>query len=220
MDIKRVTASVGGKEITLETGRIAKQAGGAVFVTCGESAVLVTVTAAKEPKPGLDFFPLTVEYIEKQFAAGKFPGGFFKREGRPHEREILTARMTDRPIRPLFPEHFRNETQVIATVFSAAPEEGWTDVMAMVGASAALMISDVPWSGPVAGVRVGRVDGKLIANPNTAEIAQSDIDIIVSASKDAVLMVEGGANEVPENEMLDAIFFGHESVQGILRAQV
>ena len=213
-----VQAEFGGRTLTIETGHLAKQAGGSVVVKYGDTVVLVTATAATEPKEGIDFFPLTVDYVEKTFAAGKIPGGFFKREGRPSERAVLTSRFIDRPIRPLFPEGFRNETQLIATVLSV-DNENEPDVLAMIGASAALTISPVPFLGPIAGVCVGRVDGKFIVNPTPTQMDQSDIDIIMAASKEAVVMVEGGAAEVSEEDMLAAIQFGHQSILPILKIQ-
>ena len=213
-----VQTEFGGRTLVIETGVLAKQAGGSVTVRCGDSIVLVTATAAKEPKEGMDYFPLTVDYIEKTFAAGKIPGGFFKREGRPSEREVLTSRFVDRPIRPLFPEGYMNETQVIATVLSA-DNENETDVLAMIGASAALSISPIPFLGPIAGVCVGRVDGKFICNPTPEQMEKSDIDLIVAASKDAVVMVEGGARQISEDDLVSAIMFAHKSVQPIIKLQ-
>lgn len=207
-----------GRTITIETGRMAKQASGAVVVSCGDTMVLVTAVAAKTAKAGQDFFPLTVNYQEKFYAGGRIPGGFFKREARPSDNETLTCRLIDRPIRPLFPENFLNDTQIIATVISAEKDCD-PGILAMTGASAALMVSDIPFQGPIAGVKVGRVDGKFIANPSAEEFAASDIEIVVAASRDAVIMVEGGAAEVSEEEMLEAIFFGHASVQPLLDAQ-
>ncbi len=216
--IIRESVKVGDKTVTLETGRIAKQAGGSILVSCGESMVLVTVCGSKG-RPGQSFLPLTVDYVEKTYAAGKIPGGFFKREGRLREHEVLTSRLIDRPIRPLFPEGYRDEIQVIATVHSADGENP-TDVLAMIGASAALMICPIPFDGPIAGVRVGRVEGKLIANPTFEEIEASDLELLIAASQDAIVMVEGEANEVPEAELIEAITFGHDAVKGILELQL
>ena len=213
--IIRESVKVGDKEITLETGRIAKQASGSVLVSCGETVVLVTVVGNKEARPGAPFFPLTCDYIEKTYAAGKIPGGFFKREARQRDHEILTSRLIDRPCRPLFPDGYMCETQVIATVMSA-DKSNQSDVLAMVGASAALHISPLPWAGPIAGVRVARVDGKLIANPTYEEQAESECELIVAASKDAIVMVEGEAKEMSEADLIAAIQFGHQSVQGLL----
>lgn len=197
---------------------MAKQASGSVVVRSGDSMVLVTAVAAKAAKEGQGFFPLTVNYQEKTYAGGKIPGGFFKREGRPSESETLTCRLIDRPIRPLFPEHFLNETQIMATVVSADRDND-TGILSIIGASAALTVSDIPFMGPIAGVRVGRVDGNFICNPTAEELEKSDIDIVVAGSKEAVMMVEGGANIVSEQVMLDAIFFGHEAIQPIIAAQ-
>jgi polyribonucleotide nucleotidyltransferase len=216
--IKSVQAEVQGKTITIETGWVAKQANGAVMVRSGDTIVLVTAVAAKTAREGQSFFPLTVNYQEKAYAGGKIPGGFFKREGRPSESETLICRLIDRPIRPLFPEYFLNETQIMATVISADRDND-PGMLSVVGASAALSISDIPFSGPIAGVKVGRVDGKFICNPSADELLNSDIDIVVAGSKDAVIMVEGGAAIVSEQDMLDAVYFGHSSLQPLLEAQ-
>ncbi len=213
-----VSADVGGKKITIETGKLAKQATGSVTVRSGDTVVLVTAVASASPKEGIDFLPLTVDYIEKTFAAGKIPGGFFKREGRPSEKETLTSRFIDRPIRPLFPENYCNETQVISTVLSADPEND-PDVLSMIGASAALMISGIPFNGPIAGCRIGRVNGQWLLNPSADQMLGCDIDMIVAASKDAVVMVEGGSKEVSEAEMIEAITRAHEAIQTIIAAQ-
>ncbi|WP_243371157.1 polyribonucleotide nucleotidyltransferase [Geotalea sp. SG265] len=215
----KVQVECGGRTITIETGKMAKQASGAVVVSSGDTRVLVTAVATKTAKEGQDFFPLTVNYQEKAYAGGKIPGGFFKREARPSDNETLTSRLIDRPIRPLFPENFLNDTQIMATVISADKDHD-PGILSMVGASAALMVSDVPFQGPIAGVKVGRVDGKFIANPSYEEMEKSDIEIVVAASKDAVIMVEGSAAEVPEEDMLEAIFFGQAAIQGLLTAQV
>ena len=212
------TAKVGGKEILLETGKVAKQAHGSVWVRQGDSIVLVTVVSAAEKKEGIDFFPLTVDYQEKLFAAGKVPGSFFRREGRPTEKETLTSRIVDRSCRPLFPEGYANETQIIATVISF-DQENDTDVLALTGASAALQCSDVPFHGPIAGVRVGRINGELIANPTIAQRAECDLDVIMAASRDAIVMVEGGAKEVSEAVMIEALLFGQAAVKDLLDAQ-
>lgn len=213
-----VQAEIQGKTISIETGWMAKQANGAVVVRGGDTVVLVTAVAAKTAREDQSFFPLTVNYQEKAYAGGKIPGGFFKREGRPSENETLTSRLIDRPIRPLFPEYFLNETQVMATVVSADRDYD-PGILAMIGASAALTVSDIPFLGPIAGVRVGRVDGKFISNPTHEELEKSDIDIVVAGSRDAVIMVEGGAAIVSEQDMLDAIFHGHESIQAIITVQ-
>ncbi|MFZ1864786.1 MAG: polyribonucleotide nucleotidyltransferase, partial [Polyangiales bacterium] len=213
--IIRESVQVGDKTITIETGRIAKQAAGSVLVSCGETIVLVTVCGNKDAKPGQAFFPLTVDYVEKTYAAGKIPGGFFKREGKLRDHEVLTSRLIDRPCRPLFPEGYMAETQVIATVLSADAINP-SDVLAMIGASASIHISPIPWSGPIAGVRVGRIDGKLIANPTYEEQEKSDCELIIAASKDAIVMVEGEAQEMSEGDIIAAIQFGHQAVQGVL----
>jgi polyribonucleotide nucleotidyltransferase len=212
------TALVGGKEILLETGKVAKQAHGSVWVRLGDSIVLVTAVSNAERKEGIDFFPLTVDYQEKLFAAGRVPGSFFRREGRPTEKETLTSRLVDRSCRPLFAEGYSNETQVIATVISF-DQENDTDVLALTGASAALHISDIPFGGPIAGVRVGRLNGEFVANPTLAQRAECDLDVVMAASRDAIVMVEGGAREVSEAVMVDALLFGQAAVQPLLDAQ-
>lgn len=215
--IKR-SVTVGEKEFTFDIGHIAKQAGGATMVHFGDSAVLCTVCGAKEPRPGMDFLPLTVDYIEKTFAAGKIPGGFYKREGRPRDHETLMSRVIDRSIRPLFPKTWRCETQVIATVLSYDPDFS-TDVCGLIGSSMSLTISEVPFAGPIAAVRVGRVDGKLYANPDRKLREQSDLDLFVSCSEQAIVMVEGGGLEVPESAVVDALLFAHESCQPLIQVQ-
>jgi polyribonucleotide nucleotidyltransferase len=214
-----VEASVGNMTVHISTGKMAKQASGAVVVKSGDTMVLVTVVGTKEAKPGQDFFPLTVNYTEKTYAGGKIPGSFFKREGRPSEDETLICRLIDRPIRPLFPEGYLCDTQVMATVISAE-EDHDPSILSMIGASAALMISDIPFEGPIAGVKVGRVDGKLIANPSAEQLKQSDLEIVVAAGKDAIFMVEGEADFVSEEDLLEAVFFAKDAVQGILAAQI
>ncbi len=214
----RESVQVGGKEFSIETGRMAKQADGAVVVRYGDSMVLVTAVASKRPKE-ISFLPLTVDYVEKTFAAGKIPGGYFKREGRPNELEILTARIIDRPCRPLFPKGWNYETQLIATVLSS-DRENPTDILALTGASAALNISEIPWEGPVAGVRVGRIDGEFVINPTLEQEERSDLHLVVAASRDAIVMVEGGAEgAVDEDTMVDALMFAHDSCQPILDLQ-
>ncbi len=215
-----VRTVMNGKEFSITSGKIAKQASGAVIVRYGETMVLVTAVAAKEPREEAgDFLPLSVEYQEKIYAAGRIPGNYFRREiGRPSEKETLTCRIIDRPIRPLFEKGYNFETQIIATVLSM-DKENEADVMAIVGASAALEISDIPFAGPIAGVRVGRVDGQLIANPTIEQMAKSDIELVVAGSKTGVIMVEGGANIVSEADMLDAIFFGHDAMQPLIEIQ-
>ncbi len=210
--------SIEGKNFVIETGTVARQADGAVLVSFGESVVLVTATSSRAPREGIDFFPLVVDYQEMAYAAGKIPGGFFKREGRPSEKEILTSRLIDRPLRPLFPKGYLNEVQIIALVLSA-DQENDTDVMAICGASAALEISNIPFAGPVAGVRVGRVKGQWICNPTRSQLQESDINIIVAGTREGVVMVEGGGDEIPEDDLLEAIFFGHRSLQPIIALQ-
>ncbi|WP_437892814.1 polyribonucleotide nucleotidyltransferase [Sorangium sp. So ce124] len=210
----RESVMVGGRALTLETGRLAKQAHGAVLVTYGDTMVLVTAVSQDE-RPGLDFFPLTCEFVEKTYAAGKIPGGFFKREARQREEEILSSRLMDRPLRPLFPEGFKRDTQIIATVLSS-DKQNKADVLALTGASAALHISDIPWHGPVVGVRVGRLDGEFVAYPTVADIERCDIDLVVACSRDAIVMVEGGAAEATETEIIDALMFAHETAQPVL----
>jgi len=213
-----VRCNLGGRDFIVETGAVAKQADGAVLVTFGESIVLVTATASRTIREGIDFFPLVVDYQEMAYAAGKIPGGFFKREGRPSEKEILTSRLIDRPLRPLFPKGFLNEVQIIATVLSA-DQENDSDVLAICGASAALEISDIPFQGPIAGVRVGRIQGQWVCNPTFSQLKESDVNLIVAGSREGVVMVEGGGQEISEEELLEAIFFGHRSLQPILGIQ-
>ena len=213
-----VRCNLGGRDFIVETGAVAKQADGAVLVTFGESIVLVTATASRTIREGIDFFPLVVDYQEMAYAAGKIPGGFFKREGRPSEKEILTSRLIDRPLRPLFPKGFLNEVQIVATVLSA-DQENDPDVLAICGASAALEISDIPFQGPIAGVRVGRIQGQWVCNPTVSQLKESDVNLIVAGSREGVVMVEGGGQEISEEELLEAIFFGHRSLQPILGIQ-
>jgi polyribonucleotide nucleotidyltransferase len=213
------SGEVGSETLSIETGKLARQAGGAVLVSYGETRVLVTVVASDELREGIDFVPLTVEYQEKGYAAGRIPGNYFRREiGRPGEKATLAARLIDRPIRPLFPKSYRHETQVIAQVLSVDNEND-PDVLAVVGASAALEISDIPFAGPIACVCVGRIDGHFKANPTRQELEESDINLVVAGSKDAVVMVEGGGHFVKEEDMLDAIFFGHKALQPIIDLQ-
>jgi polyribonucleotide nucleotidyltransferase len=218
MEAKSVTAKVGNQTITVETGSLAKQADGSEVLRAGDSVVLVTAVSAKERKEGLDFFPLTVDYQERLSAAGRIPGSFFRREGRLTERETLISRMIDRSCRPLFPEGYQNETQIIATVFSADNQYD-TDVLALTGASCALAVSDVPFPFAFAGVRVGRVAGKFIANPSEEERAQGDVDVIMAASRDSIFMVEGGAKEIDETTMIEALLFGQQAIHQILDEQ-
>ncbi len=204
-----------GRPLKLETGRIARQADGAVLATYGETSVLATVVAEKSPKPGLDFFPLTVNYQEKTYAAGKIPGGYFKREGRPGEKEILVSRLIDRPIRPLFDKAFKCETQVIATVMSHDLEND-PDIVAMVAVSAALAIANLPFKGPIGGARVGLIEGAYVLNPSIDDLENSKLDLVVAGTKDAVLMVESEAEELSEDDMLGAVMFGHEGFQPVI----
>ena len=218
-DITREEIEWGGRTLTLETGRIARQADGAVLATYGETSVLATVVADRSPKPGLDFFPLTVNYQEKAYAAGKVPGGYFKREGRPSEKETLVSRLIDRPIRPLFVKGFKNETQVIATVVSHDLEND-ADIVALVAVSAALTISGVPFQGPIGGARVGFIDGAYVLNPTLEQMEDTSLDLIVAGTQDAVLMVESQADELSEDVMLGAVMFGHKEFQPVIDACV
>ena len=215
--IHRVSCEMGGKTLAIETGKLAKQADGSVLVSYGDTRVLVTACSSKEPKAGADFFPLTVEFSEKFYAAGKIPGSFHKREGRPTQEATLSARMIDRPIRPLFPEGYFYDTQVVASVLSVDPEAD-VDVAAAVGASAALAISDIPFSGPTAACRMGRIDGKYVVNPTWHQVdsGETDMEILVAGTKGAIMMVEGGAREVPEEEVLEAILIGHREIQKVV----
>jgi len=214
----RVSTKIGTQEWIIETGKIAKQADGAVWVQCGGTVVLTTVCEAKNIKDDQDFFPLTVDYREKTFAAGKIPGGFFKREGRPSEKEILTSRLIDRPLRPLFPEHYHNEVQVMSTVLSIDAENN-ADLVALVGASAALMISQIPFDVPVGAVRVGCIDGKWVINPTYAELETSTLDLILAATEENIVMIEGGAQELTEEQMNQAIQFGREQIKALTKLQ-
>jgi polyribonucleotide nucleotidyltransferase len=211
------TFNYGSHQVTLETGEIARQATGAVMVTMEDSVVLCAVTAARNPAPGKDFLPLTCDYIEKYYAAGKIPGGFFKREGKPTEKDTLTSRLIDRPIRPLFPEGFYNEVQVVATVMSCNPEVD-PDIPAMIGVSAALTISGIPFNGPIGAARVGYVDGQYVLNPTATQLKSSKLNLVVAGTEHAVLMVESEAQELPEEVMLGAVVFGHEQMQAAISA--
>jgi polyribonucleotide nucleotidyltransferase len=217
--MEKVEIDIDGKIISLEAGDLARQAGGAVVVRQGDTMVLVAATMAGKPREGIDFFPLTVDYREKTYAAGKIPGSFFRREARPGELETLICRLIDRPIRPLFPKEFKNETQVVCMVVSHDGENP-PDVNAITGASAALMISDIPFENPVAGARISRVDGKLIFNPNYEETAASDLNLIMAGTADGIVMVESGANEVSEDEMMEALDFGHERIKKVIGIQI
>jgi polyribonucleotide nucleotidyltransferase len=214
----REGVNFGGKELTIETGRMAKQADGAVVVTYGDTMVLVTAVAASNIRPGVDFMPLTVDYLEKTSAAGRIPGGYFKREGRMTEVEVLTSRIIDRPSRPLFPKGWRFDTQVIAMVVSS-DRQNCSDVLAMVGASCALHISDIPWAGPYAGVRVARIDGQFVVNPTFAQRETAELDLVVAANRDAIVMVEGSCAEVSEEIIVDALMFAHAQAQPLLDLQ-
>ncbi len=206
--------NLAGRPLVIEYGRVAKQASAAVLARYGDTVVLVTAAMAAKPREGIDFFPLLVDYEERLYAVGKIPGGFIKREGRPAESAVLAARMIDRPIRPLFPEGFRNDVQVVATVLSVEPDNE-PSLVAMIGASAALHISDIPFAGPIGGVKVGRIDGKVVINPTVAQLDQSDMQIVVSGTQDAVMMVEAGCNEITEDDALEAILEGHAVIQQI-----
>lgn len=218
MSVYEVSTQVGERPLIFQTGKLAKQADGSVLVRQGDTMVLVTAVMSDTPREDIDFCPLIVEYREKAYAAGKIPGGFIKREGKPTDEEILKARVTDRSIRPLFPKGFKNDVQVVAFVISADPEND-PAVLAINGASAALHLSQIPWEGPVGAVRVARIDGKLVINPPYEKLEKADINLIVSGTKDAIVMVEGGAKEVPEEEVLDAILFAHEEIKKICEAQ-
>ena len=216
-DTHKVEIEWGGRPLVLETGKVARQADGAVMASYGETVVLATVVSAKQPKPGQDFFPLTVNYQEKTYAAGKIPGGYFKREGRPSENETLVSRLIDRPIRPLFPDGYKNDTQVVITVLQHDLENN-PDVLSMVAASAALTLSGVPFMGPIAGARVGYINGEYVLNPHVDEMEETDLDLIVAGTSEAVLMVESEAQELPEDVMLGAVMFGHKGFQPVIDA--
>ncbi len=216
-NIHRQEITWGGRPLILESGRVARQADGSVLVTYGDTTVLCTAVAAKSARAGMDFFPLTVNYVEKTYAAGKIPGGFFKREGRPAEKETLTCRLIDRPIRPLFPKQFRNETQIICTVLSHDLEND-PDIVALIGTSAALTISGLPFMGPIAGARVGYIDGNYVLNPEIEDLESSTLDLVVAGTGDAVLMVESEASELDEDIMLGAVMFGHREMAPVIEA--
>jgi len=216
-NVAKKSFAYGAHTVTLETGEVSRQAGGAVMVSIDDTVVLCTVVGAKKAKPGQDFFPLTVDYIEKTYAAGKIPGGFFKREGRPSEKETLTSRLIDRPIRPLFPEGFYNEVQVVATVMSLNPEVD-PDIAAMIGTSAALSISGIPFDGPIGAARVGYIDGQYVLNPTLSQVKTSQLDLVVAGTQSAVLMVESEAKELSEEVMLGAVVFGHTEMQKVINA--
>jgi polyribonucleotide nucleotidyltransferase len=209
---------IAGRPLVIEIGQVAKQANGAAMVRYGDTAVLVTATASKSPREGIDFFPLTVDYEEKQYAAGKIPGGFIKREGRATELATLSARQIDRPIRPLFPKGYKNDVHIVATVMSVDKNNA-PDITAVIGASIALGVSDIPFAGPVGAVIVGLVDGELIINPTVEQLSKSDLHLAVAGTAEAIMMVEGSANEIPEATMIDAIFFAHEEIKKIVAFQ-
>ena len=209
---------IAGRPLRVEIGKVAKQANGAAMLYYGETAVLVTATMSKKPREGIDFFPLTVDYEERMYAVGKIPGGFIKREGRPTEAATLSARLIDRPIRPLFPKGYRNDVHVVATIMSVE-QDNPPDVTAIIGASIALCISDIPFGGPLGAVSIGMVDGELIVNPTEEQTIKSDMHLVVAGTRDAIMMVEAGANEIPESKMLDAIFLAHEVIKEIVAFQ-
>ncbi|MDD7684727.1 MAG: polyribonucleotide nucleotidyltransferase, partial [Eubacterium pyruvativorans] len=214
-DYRTFKMALGGRLLQLEIGKYAEQANGAVMVRYGDSAVLVTACASKEPRPDADFLPLSCDYEEKMYAAGKIPGGFIRREGRPGEKGTLSARLMDRPLRPLFPKGYYHDIEVIATVMSV-DLDCETDIMAMIGSSVALAISDIPWDGPTGSVRVGRVNGEFVLNPTLEQREASDLNLTVAGSENAIMMVEAGADEVPEDVILDAIFFAHEEIRKLV----
>ncbi|MFM8757952.1 MAG: polyribonucleotide nucleotidyltransferase, partial [Methylophilaceae bacterium] len=215
--LKAIKKSIqyGAHTLTLETGEIARQADGAVMVSYGDTVVLVTVVGKHDVKEGQDFFPLTVDYQERTYAAGKIPGGYFKREGRPSEKETLTSRLIDRPLRPLFPEDFYNEVQVVATVMSSDSEID-ADIPSIIGASAALAISGIPFYGPLGAARVGYINGEYVLNPSASQMKETELDLVVAATADAVMMVESEAKELPEDVMLGSVVFGHEQIQAVV----
>ena len=215
---EKVVIELGGRSIILETGKVAKQADGAVTVQLGDTVILTAAVAASKAKPGQDFFPLTVDYRERAAAAGKFPGGYFKREGRPSEKEILTCRLTDRPIRPLFPKGWYNEVQV-QTVLLSADGENDPDILSIIGASAALTVSDIPWDGPLGAVRVGRINGEFVVNPTHVQMAESDLDLVYVGNEQDVVMYEGSANEITDTDFISALRFAQQACQPIIAAQ-
>ncbi|HTG94969.1 MAG TPA: hypothetical protein VL866_20395, partial [Pyrinomonadaceae bacterium] len=209
---------LGERELTVETGRVAKQADGSVVIRYGDTMLLVAAVGAPTPREGVDFFPLTVEYRESNYAAGRIPGNYFRREGRPNEKEVLTSRLIDRPCRPLFAEGYRNETQVIASVISADPDNN-PDVVAITGASCALYLSDIPFLNPIAGVRIGLIEGRYIVNPTYDEVRESRLNLIVAGSEEAIVMVEAGATEVSEEIMVEALMVAHKEINRLCRWQ-
>src|SRR5947208_7659633 len=216
--IHRQEAVIGGRVMSIETGRVAEQASGAVLVRYGDTVILATVVCSNEPREGIDFFPLTVDVAERMYAAGKIPGGFIKREGRASEHAILACRLADRPLRPLFPKGYRNDIQIVIMVLSV-DQENDPDILGIVGASAALSVSDIPFAGPVGAVRVGYLDDRLVINPVSSQMEQSRLDLTIAGTADAVMMVEAGAKELPEDLMLEAVRFGHEALQDIIKMQ-
>ena len=214
----RFETTVGGRSLILATGRLAEQADGAVLVRYGDTIVLATAVGSDEPRVGVDFFPLTCDYEERLYAAGKIPGAFLRREGRPSEWAILTSRLTDRPLRPLFPKGYRNDVQVVVTSLSA-DQENEPDILSIIGASAALTISDIPFYGPVAAVRIGLIDDQFVVNPLASQIAQSKLDMKVAATRDAIMMVECGATQIPEARILEALRLAHQEIQPIIALQ-
>jgi len=217
-EAQRFSTTVGRDTITIETGKLANQASGAVTVRLGDTIILTTATMARTPREGIDFFPLSVEYEERLYAAGRIPGSFFRREGRPGEASILICRLTDRPLRPLFPADFRNDVQVVITSLSSDGEHQ-IDILAINGASAALTISDIPFQGPVGAVRVGYIDGAFVVNPTATEMDSSSLDLRIAGTQDAILMVECGANEISEALMMEALDFGHKALQPMIDLQ-
>src|SRR3981189_675048 len=215
---EKATASLGDKQIIIETGKLAKQADGAVVVSSGDTIVMVSAVSATSIKEGQDWFPLTVDYREKAAAVGKFPGGYFKREGRPSEKETLTSRMTDRPLRPLFPQGYFYDTQVISMLLSADGQND-PDILAMNGASAALCVSDIPFAGPFGAVRVGRVNGQFVANPTHTEREESDLDLVYVGTENDVIMIEGAGDEIPEADFVKALEFAHGHAREMIRIQ-
>src|SRR5881397_3030690 len=218
MSITRAQAVINGKPLVFETGKLAEQAGGAVTVRFGDTVVFAAATVSPTIRPGIDFFPLTVDFEERLYAAGKIPGSFPRREGRPSEEGILTARLADRPIRPLFPKGFRNDVQIVVTPFSA-DQENEPDILSVNAASAALAISPAPFDGPIGCVRVGTVDGKLTLNPTIQQLEESDLDLVVAGTRDSVMMIEAGANEVTEDTLVEALALAQEGIKAICDAQ-
>ena len=215
---KTYVVQVGDKSLTIETGQLAMQAGGAVMIKSGDSVVLCTATASKKPREGIDFFPLTVDFEERLYAAGRIPGSFFRREGRPSESAILTSRLTDRPLRPLFPKDYRNDVQIIATALSS-DSQNYLDIPAIIGASTALVISDIPFEGPIGACRVGLIEDEFVINPTAEQMEESALDLRMAGTEDAILMVEAGAHELHEEVILQALKLGHEAMQPVIQLQ-